>query len=267
MIYRGWGEHWPLGMLADDAGRVMFEYSAEAIRRQLELSPLHLRLRHEGYANGPHFFAEIPGLIADALPDGWGLSLMDRAFRRAGRDPATLSPLDRLAFVGERAIGALTFEPADTNELTAHDVALLELARQIGQLTTGANAKVLRELILIGGSPHGARPKALARHGAVDEEADAPDLGGWLLRESAKWCERQWRYKHHRRSEGAGTDGPDNFSACNHSITLIARIMIVPGSVIPSAFAVFRLTVKSNKVGCSIGISPALAPLKILSTK
>ena len=161
VVYRGWGEQWPLGTLADDAGQLMFEYSAEAIRRQLELSPLHLRLRQEGYANGPRFFARLPGLIADALPDGWGLSLMDRAFRRAGRDPATLSPLDRLAFVGERAIGALTFEPADTDELTLHDVSLLELAWQIGRLTTGASAEVLRELILIGGSPHGARPKAL----------------------------------------------------------------------------------------------------------
>ena len=88
---------------------------------------------------------------------------MDRAFRRAGRDPATLSPLDRLAFVGERAIGALTFEPADADELTAHDVSLIELARQIGGLTTGASADVLRELILIGGSPHGARPQGTHR--------------------------------------------------------------------------------------------------------
>ncbi len=86
-------------------------------------------MRQEGYANGPRFFAGLPGLIADALPNGWGLWLMGRAYRRAGRDLAKLSPLDRLAFVGERAIGALTFEPADADELTTHDISLLELAR------------------------------------------------------------------------------------------------------------------------------------------
>jgi hypothetical protein len=38
------------------------------------------------------------------------------------------------------------------------------------------------------------------------------------------------------------------------------------GIVNPSAFAVFRLTTRSNLVGCSTGISAGLAPLRILST-
>ena len=55
--------------------------------------------------------------------------------------------------------------------------------------------------------------------------------------------------------------------ARNHSITLSARTRIDCGIVMPSAFAVFMLTTSSNFVGCSIGISAGLAPLKILSTK
>ena len=35
----------------------------------------------------------------------------------------------------------------------------------------------------------------------------------------------------------------------------------------PSAFAVLRLIISSNYVGCSMGRSPGLAPFKILSTK
>lgn len=48
---------------------------------------------------GKPFFMRLPGLTADALPDGWGLLLMDRAFRRAERSVKIISPLDRLAFI------------------------------------------------------------------------------------------------------------------------------------------------------------------------
>ncbi len=39
--------------------------------------------------------------------------LMDRLFRQSRPAPAGLSPLERLAFIGARAMGALAFEPAD----------------------------------------------------------------------------------------------------------------------------------------------------------
>ena len=51
-----------------------------------------------------------------------------------------------------------------------------------------------------------------------------------------------------------------------YSITSSARASIEGGTVRPSAFAVFRLTISSNLVGCSTGVSEGLAPLRILST-
>jgi predicted ATPase len=51
-----------------------------------------------------------------------------------------------------------------------------------------------------------------------------------------------------------------------YSITSSARARIDGGIVRPSALAVFRLTIKSNLVGCSTGRSAGLAPLRILST-
>ncbi len=162
VLYNGWGERWPLGTLAENAsGTLAFEYSPEAMRQGLELSPLHLGLRTAAYTGERQPFKGLPGLIADALPDGWGMLLMDRTFRKLGRDPATLSPLDRLAFIGDRAMGALSFEPAQGEVLSAHDLNLLDLAQRIDRLTAGASQAVLTELVLIGGSPHGARPKAL----------------------------------------------------------------------------------------------------------
>jgi hypothetical protein len=52
-----------------------------------------------------------------------------------------------------------------------------------------------------------------------------------------------------------------------YSMTSSARVSSVGGTMMPSAFAVFKLITNSNLVGCSTGRSAGLAPLKILSTK
>ena len=164
VVFRGWGQAWVLGTLADADGTVHFAYSSEALRRRVEHSPLHLPLEPLGarLRSGfpPHFNA-LPGFINDALPDGWGMLLMDRVFRQAGRDPATLSPLDRLSFIGERAMGALAFVPSADAELGEQDLSLLALARAAQQVIQSNDVAMLKTLARLGGSPHGARPKAL----------------------------------------------------------------------------------------------------------
>jgi serine/threonine-protein kinase HipA len=185
VFYEGWGERWPLGWLADNGQALLFEYSAEAQARGLELSPLHLPLRAEAYGDFPRHLFRLPGLIADALPDGWGLLLMDRLFRQMGREVAQISPLDRLAFIGSRAIGALTFEPADEAQLHTSDVALLALARDVRAVVFGQDGDLLRELALMGGSPHGARPKVLVNYApqrGVMSTGALSDGAPWLVK-------------------------------------------------------------------------------------
>lgn len=129
VYYCGWGERWPLGTLAESGRTLLFEYSARALEQGLELSPRNLRLRREAYSGFASSQHRLPGLVADALPDGWGLLLMDRLFRREGREAAAVSALDRLAFIGERAIGALAFEPASRDSLAPEDVPARDFAR------------------------------------------------------------------------------------------------------------------------------------------
>ena len=164
VVYQGWVERWTLGTLADNGRELLFEYSREALAQGLELSPLKLRLQPQAHGGFPAHQHRLPGLVADALPDGWGWVLMDRLFRRHGRDPARLSVLERLAFLGERTTGALTFEPADEAALPAQDLQLLELAQQARQVVDDQDGAALRQLALLGGSPHGARPKVLVHH-------------------------------------------------------------------------------------------------------
>ncbi len=171
VIYDGWGERWPLGTLADTGHGILFEYSSQAIERGLQLSPMHQPLPRAG-ATAVSFKGEahsygLPGFIADALPDGWGMLLMDRALRKLGRNPREVSVLERLAIVGERSMGALSFEPSDEDILPAEKLQLKELAREVIALQADENSgegkadAQLRHLMQLGGSPQGARPKVL----------------------------------------------------------------------------------------------------------
>ena len=166
VYYSGWSEDWLLGSLADDGTTVLFEYSSLALERGLEFSPLNLKLRSQAYHQFPTHLNRLPGLLADSLPDGWGLLLMDRWFRRQGlRYPG---PLDRLAFVGDRAMGALRFVPASEDSGAMADWDLRALSQQTAlfmseDTVSGEHQVALRELAVLGGSPQGARPKALVQ--------------------------------------------------------------------------------------------------------
>lgn len=185
--YCGWGEDWPLGRLADDGQTLLFEYAPDALAQGLELSPVHLKLRAQAYGGFPAHLHRLPGLIADSLPDGWGLLLMDRLFRQQGlRHPG---PLDRLAFIGKRAMGALRYVPARDTDAQEPDWSLLALAEVSARALAGEAGAALRELALTGGSPQGARPKALVQldtaSGQVSTRPDAPG-SPWLVKFPAR---------------------------------------------------------------------------------
>ena len=197
VIYNGWAERWTLGTLADTGRGILFEYSSRAVERGLQLSPMHQPLPRSGAATvsftGEPCFYGLPGFIADALPDGWGMLLMDRALRKLGRDPRQISVLERLAIVGERAIGALSFEPSDEDTLPAEKLELNALAREVMALQSDEISDAdpagekLCHLMQLGRSPQGARPKVLvdfnARTGAIS--SGMPLVGSatpWLMK-------------------------------------------------------------------------------------
>ena len=64
VIYNGWGEHWTVGALAEEGAALLFEYSPEALARELELSPLRVPLRAPAYARGEAFFGGLPGFMS-----------------------------------------------------------------------------------------------------------------------------------------------------------------------------------------------------------
>lgn len=175
VMYLGWGERWQLGTLADDGEDLLFEYSAAALERGIEFSPYGLPLRPSAFGHFPAYLQRLPGLVADALPDGWGLQLMDRVLRKQGRAPTRVSPLERLALIGDGAMGALGFEPAEPLDVAAEDHDLLTLARAAHTMQVrGKDGDLLWQLMRTGGAPQGSRPKVLVQF----EDAGTP----WIVK-------------------------------------------------------------------------------------
>jgi serine/threonine-protein kinase HipA len=164
--YVGGSDPVHVGDLAPYRGGIVFEYTPSFVATGLELSPFALPVSTSGLISGPDprgSLEGLHGLFADSLPDGWGRLLMDRAFAVEGVDRTQITPLMRLTWLGSRAMGALTYEPANT----PHDrppvvMDLAEMSAAALRAYRGQPQKVLPELIRVGGSPGGARPKVLA---------------------------------------------------------------------------------------------------------
>jgi serine/threonine-protein kinase HipA len=151
-----------VGDLADDRGRVYFEYAAGFLATGLELSPFRLPAEPGLTEHRDRGFGPLPGLFDDSLPDGWGLLLMDRHFRSLGLNPAGVGPLERLAWLGTWTMGALTYHPPDARDDAGGGVLdLHDLATHSQEILDGPAVDVLPELLRAGGSPGGARPKVL----------------------------------------------------------------------------------------------------------
>ena len=114
----------------------------------------------------------MPGLLADALPDAYGNQLIDIWLAQQGRPEKSMNPVEQLCFIGKRAMGALEFEPMqlrnNTNTFAVEVESLVAVARQMlhnrVSFSTNINkeeAQAIQQIIAIGTSAGGARPKAV----------------------------------------------------------------------------------------------------------
>ncbi|HEY0171572.1 MAG TPA: type II toxin-antitoxin system HipA family toxin, partial [Pyrinomonadaceae bacterium] len=187
-----------------------FEYDSAFIAKSLPISPFKLPVRPGVFEHREREFGDVFGVFNDSLPDGWGLLLMDREFRKRGHDPAGLSVMDRLAYIGTRGMGALTYHPpAATDDEGELPIDLDELARQAERVLEGSAEDILPALRIAGGSPGGARPKVLV---GVNED-------GHLISGASDLPEG---YRHFIVKFPAGEDVPD-IGAVEAAYALMAR--------------------------------------------
>ena len=210
-LVRLWGEL--AGAVAWDSQRELatFEYAPEFLDRGLDIAPLKMPLataRHSdprfSFRNLPHStFHGLPGLLADSLPDAFGNSIINAWLAGQGRTPESFSPIERLCYTGSRAMGALEFRPAfqdSFDESVQVEVAeLVRLAQEVtvkranlntglGKGTPGEATGALLDIIRVGTSAGGGRPKAViavndstgeVRSGQVEAPAG---FEHWLLK-------------------------------------------------------------------------------------
>jgi serine/threonine-protein kinase HipA len=193
---RLWGER--VGAVADLPGRpgiYQFEYAPEFVARGLEPAPLTMPLaRGKRYAFpslDPGTFFGLPGLLADSLPDKFGNALIDEYLSRRGLPVGRISALQRLVYVGRRAMGALEYEPALRGADRPESALPLEMGRLVEdarRALRGAFPEVAQDIIEVGSSAGGARAKAVVgwnpRTGeTVSGQFDLPPgFEHWLLK-------------------------------------------------------------------------------------
>lgn len=186
------GDKVKVGQLAQNKQGVYFAYDGDYLHQFGNLSPFALQATLEPQREKSTVFLGLYGVFADSLPDGWGLMLQDRYFRTQGILPNHITPMDRLAFVGERGIGALAFEPAVSH--TDNDsLDISELGKQAQAVFDdefdGELADLLKSLLLTGSSG-GARPKAQIFMNDIDNQScrTSPQDGdsAWIVKFTSK---------------------------------------------------------------------------------
>lgn len=158
-------------------GVAYFEYTPEFKKSAIELAPLHMPLSNTVYSFGAlnrETFHGLPGLLADSLPDHFGNALIDAWLSREGIQKQDFDPVQRLCYIGQRAMGGLEFVPiiksAKLNYEGDVDLgALISLANEVlakrSSLDTSLDefhkAQTIKQILQVGTSAGGARAKAL----------------------------------------------------------------------------------------------------------
>lgn len=169
-----WGKE--VGRLSMDFRRGMpyFEYNRDWVENGLDVSPLNASIKRPQnlrpiFGASEKIYQKLPPFIADSLPDSWGNELFEQWRQQQKIRVGDITPLDKLAFIGKRAMGALEFEPETYRFSSVENLnlnSLIAIAKRV--YTERENAHVMPEesldmqsLLAVGTSAGGRQPKAI----------------------------------------------------------------------------------------------------------
>lgn len=159
-----------VGRIALKERTIYFEYDEEFLKSGIELSPYKLPLKKGVHVCDDRVFDGLFGVFSDSLPDGWGRLLLDRHLMSKGIKFHEITPLDRLGYIGEYGIGALSYEPVlESFRVDINSLALDDMATSSLKILKGTGAEFLETLLAIGGSSAGARPKIMVQINDANE--------------------------------------------------------------------------------------------------
>ncbi|MBQ7484388.1 MAG: type II toxin-antitoxin system HipA family toxin [Bacteroidaceae bacterium] len=196
-----WGQE--IGRLTWHEARktTFFMYNPEFLKGTLDIAPLVASIHHPLstraiFGETERIYQKLPSFIADSLPDAWGNQLFEQWRKANNITERTVTPLEKLAFIGRRGMGALEFVPAVERDAVADRIdikALVDLANKIVSERESVRimpdeSVTLQSLIAVGTSAGGRQPKGIIaidketreiRSGQIDAE---PNLEYYILK-------------------------------------------------------------------------------------
>ena len=196
-----WGEE--IGRLAwhDTRKLTYFNFNPEFLRGNLDIAPIVASIHSPVsklaiFGETERIYQKLPSFIADSLPDSWGNQLFEQWRRQQRITDRSVTPLEKLAFIGRRGMGALEFVPEIDRGITPGNIsikALADLAQKIVEerenvLISPEEDLTMQSLITVGTSAGGRQPKGIIaintktneiRSGQVDND---PDFEYFLLK-------------------------------------------------------------------------------------
>ena len=191
-----WGRH--VGTIVPKtATHYRFEYDETFIRSGIEIAPFEIPLGRGEFSfldRPASAFYGLPAVFADSLPDSFGNSVIDAWMERQNVMKASVTALDRLAYVGSRAMGALEYAPQrgprrDVN-LAIRMKSVVEQSRHIlnDRMERMSGPMALKEIFRVGTSAGGAQAKAVVGWNPATDQfcipfVDMPDgFEHWIVK-------------------------------------------------------------------------------------
>ncbi len=164
----------------------------------------------------------IPRFLSGSLPDDWGNEVFSFWIEKHGIRSHDVTPVDKLAFIGRRGMGAFEFVPQlykpDSDEAVALE-DLYGLAKEIGAAREGVSINIadrpeINDLMSVGMSAGGKHPKAIV---AINWKTGEVKSGQFLLpedftqyilkfRDSEKWPTAEIEYAYYLMAKEALID-------------------------------------------------------------
>lgn len=165
-----WGEIVGEIFLKEKTGKIFFTYNQEFLKKGLEIAPILMPInsREKIFSFSElkfETFKDLPPVFSDSLPDKFGNAVLNKYLETSGKSLVDINPLERLTYVGQRGMGALEYFPLKTSnsytekELVISDI--VEIAKEILSNKINIKHSSLENILHIGTSAGGARPKAL----------------------------------------------------------------------------------------------------------
>ena len=166
-----------IGTLIHHNGTIYFEYDETFKSLGFEISPikLHTQKTIKAYTNQDNIslYGGLAGVFFDSLPDKHGMAFIDRYFERQDLKPHQITLLHKLAFIGDRGMGAIEYRPkehenniTDTTSILNAKEAYEEMKKNI--INKESSITDLMNILDSVSPVGGGRPKMLVLYNEVN---------------------------------------------------------------------------------------------------